>query len=99
MAFKPLGGLLPQQLRRAGVERGVMVAQILVVANLYLDEKWGEGTTDSSARAIAFKYGKLQIASIHAPFRQEIQLNAVDICNHVNTKLGRDMVKTVQAIF
>lgn len=99
MAFKPLGGMLPQQLKRAGIERGVVAARVLITANEYIDEKWGKGTSESSARAIAFKFGKLQIASLDAGFRQEIAYHSSDICQHINDQLGRELIKKVQAVY
>lgn len=98
MAFKPLGTLLPQQLRRSGIERGVQAARVLDVGNKVIDQIWGEGISEKTARAIAIKHGTLQIASIHAPFRQEITQRGEEIMNLVNQELTTPIVKRVQAI-
>ncbi len=98
MAFKPLGTLLPQQLRRSGIERGVQAARVLDVANKVIDQLWGQGMSEQYARAIAMKHGTLQIASIQAPFRQEITRRGDEITKLVNEELSTPLVKRVQAI-
>lgn len=98
MAFKPLGNLLTQQIKRAGIAQNVQSAMVIEIANRYIDEKWGEGTSQSEARAIAVKHGKLQIASMHSTFRQEIHIHSDEIKSYINTKCQCEFVKEVQTV-
>lgn len=98
MAFKRLGKLIPQHLKSAGIARGVQAARVIDVANNALDSVFGTGTSASDARAVSLKHGKLEVASMHSAFRQEIHLQSDTIIRKINTELGDDLVKRIQVI-
>lgn len=98
MSLKRLSGLIPRHLQSAGIAKGVLAARVLQVANETIDELFGHGTSERDVRAVALKQGRLQIASIHSAYRQEIHDRATEIQEKVNTDLGEPMVKKVQVI-
>jgi hypothetical protein len=98
MAFKKISKLLPQRLRQAGVEQGVEAARVLDVANEVLETLFGKDVANTTVRAVAVKHGKLQVASVHSAFRQEVNKKGNEIRARVNEQLGREIVRAVQVI-
>ena len=98
MAFKKLGILLPRQLRQAGIERDVKAARVLNIANEALDEVFGQGTSQKSARAAIFKFKALKIATTDASLKNEIMFRKEELIKNINTRLGDEVVKKIQVV-
>lgn len=90
--------LLPQRLRQQGIERPIMAAQALDVANGVLNDWFGAETTALRAQAVSIKFKQLCIASLDAALRQELKLRERDLVLAVNQRLGATAVEGLKLI-
>ncbi len=98
MAFKKLGNLLPRHLQQAGLSQPVQAALMLETANKKLEELFGADMVRHHARAVAVKFGRLQIASVDASLRHAISMHAEEIKDAVNQQAGKNQIKQIQII-
>jgi len=96
MAFTQVSKLIPQRLRQNGVEREVLAASTIDMANKALEEMFGADITQQYARAVSCKYRKIYVAAVDATLRQEIKIREKELVAKINQFLQKDWVDSVQ---
>lgn len=91
MAFQPIRRILPDSIRKAGIDEQMSSVRVIQVAQSTLEKLWGEEKANY-IEWVSFKEGTLKIRS-HAPAAlQELRLWEVRLLNELNRTLGMKKV-------
>lgn len=90
MGMIPLGKLLPERVREAGVARNIVVAQILAEARGWIATNWGAAAAGNIAVKALIR-GELVVATDYPVLARELKLSERDLIRHINSKFGADI--------
>lgn len=91
MAFQPIRRILPEAIRKAGIDEQISSVQILTLAKDTLQKFWGPEKAQY-IEWVSYKDGVIRLRS-HAPAaRQELRAWEVRFLNELNRALGRKKV-------
>lgn len=94
MAFQSIRRVLPEAIRKAGIEEQVSAVRVLSLAKDSLERFWGAEKA-AYIEWVSYKAGVLKIVA-HAPAaRQELKAWEVRLLNELNRQLGAKRVTKI----
>lgn len=93
--MKSLGDILKSKGTKSPFMRGVLTAAAVDVANIFIEENWGENGV-KSAKAMYVKNGILVIACLSSIMAQEIRFKESQLLEKVNSRCGNNMAKKIR---
>jgi len=93
--FNDLGSLLPQAIKRAGINKQVSTANAIKVAEAVVQDKVPAEAAEELKPAY-IQNGQLAVAALSSLAAQELQFREDEVIKAVNHKLGSETVKRIK---
>lgn len=95
MSFQHIGGLLPRNIKRAGISHQIQASLICqefdkLLAHFFIKEIVGQ------AHALYFKDNTLTIAVLNSALAQELKFKEQEIIDKINRKYGQGRVRRLR---